>query len=645
MSTTISCCLINSKTNYNVPESSKDDNSFIVPSDVSGTDDRVRITPTTNYPWSSIVKIFVTWDGYSTYGSGTMIDKNHVLTAGHCVYSQEHGGWANSVKVVPGADNGNEPFGYAWAINMRTYTRWINDEDGKHDFAVLTLDRDIGLQTGWMELYSNFYWDPIYTGILNTAGYPYDLDDGKNLYATHDHGIDAYEYTHSYCLDIEGGQSGSPVYLYDGTYCHILSIVAYSWIGWGVSFGPRINWNKRDCINNWITADETLIDKPDIASESNEFASFTPTLGGAGFTNFEVSCKIINVGTTTPNPFTVSYYASTDTTFSDEDYLIGTDVITTIPPTESTDSQWSGILPNDIPGGDYYIGWIIDGNDNIDEFNENNNWHYIWDYQLEIDASDPTNPLGCEQLIGNTESDIWQSQVNDPSFNWTNGSDLGTGVEGYYYYWGTDPNGTSNSFTTTPDLDPPQGISGIYYLRVKTKDNFGNNASWVTLYIFKYDGNAPENPASCIQLAGSTISGVWQNTTSDPYFTWSEGTDYHTDVHGYYYYWGPDPDGTSNSFTTYTFYNPPAVIAGSYYLRISTIDTLGNNAPWITLYAFKYNEVPDNVIERPGDPPNLITNFILLGTVGLTAYICSLLIYYARGILRKYSLGKKKSRF
>ncbi|MBY8989412.1 MAG: trypsin-like serine protease [Candidatus Lokiarchaeota archaeon] len=632
---TISYYLIDSKTNYNVPESSKDDNSFIVPSDVSGTDDRVRITPTTSYPWSSIVKIFVSWDDYNTYGSGTMIDKNHVLTAGHCVYSQERGGWANSVKVVPGADNGNEPFGHAWAINMRTYTRWISDEDRNHDFAVLTLDRDIGLQTGWMELYTTSPWNPIYTGIFNTAGYPYDLDNGKNLYSTHDHGIDAHEYTHSYCLDIEGGQSGSPVYRYDGTNCRIFSIVAYSWIGMGINFGPRINWNKRDCINNWITADETLLDKPDLASESNEFASFTPTLGGAGVTNFEVSCKIINVGTTTPSPFTVSFYASPDTTFSDDDYLIGTDVITTLPPTESTDSQWSGILPDNIPGGDYYVGWIIDVDDYLDEFNENNNGNFISDYKLEIDATAPTNPLGCEQLIGNTESDKWQGLVNDPSFNWTSGSDSGAGVEGYYYYWGTDPDGTSISFTTDPELDPSQVNTGIYYLRIKTKDNFGNNASWMTYYTFKYDGTAPENPTTCNQLAGSTQSGVTQNNVSNPIFVWGDGSDYHTDVAGYYYYWGTDPNGISNSFTAYTVFDPPSVSNGTYYLRVSTKDTVGNKVPWKTLYIFQYEEAPESDTEITINSQITINDILFYGIIILAGIFCCEVIYLGRKRLKR----------
>ncbi|MBA7542680.1 hypothetical protein ES705_35004 [subsurface metagenome] len=477
-----------------------------------------------------------------------------------------------------------------------------------------------------MQLYTSFPWSSIYTGLLNTAGYPYDLDGGKNMYYTYDNGYHANEYNHFYYLDIEGGQSGSPVWIYDGTYCYILSVVAYSWIGLGINYGTRINWNKRDCINNWLTADETLIDKPDLASESNTFSSFTPTLGGAGLTNFEVSCKIINAGTNTSSPFTVSYYASNDTTFSDEDYLIGTDIIPTLSPTESTDSQWSGVLPSDIPSGSYYIGWILDVNDDIDEFNENNNWLFIWDYKLQIDATAPTDPISCDQLNGTTFSNEWQNEVNDPSFNWSSSFDSQTGVEGYYYYWGSDPNGISPSFTISPNLDPATVSSGIYYLRVKAKDNIGNNASWTTLYVFKYDGTAPENPATCDQLAGSTESGVVQNATCDPYFIWSEGYDYHMDVAGYYYYWGPDPDGTSNSFTTNTLFDPSAVSSGIYYLRVSTIDSVGNNAPWTTLYVFKYNETPDNNYYSSGDNPNILDNILLYGIAILTGIICSVLI-------------------
>jgi V8-like Glu-specific endopeptidase len=606
-------------------------------SNVIGEDNRIRVTATNSYPWSAIVKLYMTWGSDVYIGSGVMIDKNHVLTAGHCVYSHSRGGWADSVKIVPGADNGFEPFGHAWAINMRSYSSWITNAEQEHDFAVITLDRDIGLQTGWMELYTTLPSSSTYTGVLNTAGYPVDLDYGENMYWASDNGDLANEYIHWYFLDIEGGQSGSPVWIYDGTYGYVLSIVAYSRLDLDINYGPRINRNKRDCINNWLMADVTSTTKPDLASQSNIFASFTPTLGGAGLTTFEVWCKIRNIGTSTPNTFTVSYYASPDTIFSTDDYLIGTDVISSLSPTISTDSRWIGVLPNTIPSGEYYIGWILDANDNIDEFNENNNWNFIWDYKLRVDADPPTNPLSCVQLIGSTTSDVWQNSVNTPYFSWTSGSDGDTGIAGYYYYWGTKSNGISSSFTTSSTFEPSPVSTGTYYFRVKAKDNIGNNASWSTLYVFKYDGTAPTNPLNCDQLAHSTKSDVWQGDIDEPFFIWDEGSDNHTGVAGYYYYWGSHPFGTSNSFTTSTNFNPSAVTPGIYYLRVSTKDNAGNTAPWTTLYIFKYkeNSLNNEDDNKPNESSEILNNPLVYGLWIIIGFLGVILIYQVKNRLRR----------
>ncbi|MHA2269484.1 MAG: CARDB domain-containing protein [Promethearchaeota archaeon] len=638
LSFTLSFLFIFSINNGNSSEShSSIDSSKSQPltSNIIGEDDRVRVSPTTSYPWSAIVKLQATWGTDVYISSGTMIDENHVLTAGHCVYSHSRGGWADSVKVIPGADNGIEPFGHAWSLNIRCYNSWISSARTIHDFAVITLDRDIGLQTGWMELYTTLSSSSTYTGILNTAGYPADLGYGENMYWTSDIGYAADEYTHWHYLDAFGGQSGSPIWNYNGINRKIISVFTNSIVGLDLNYGTRINRNKLDCIMNWLTADETSTDKPDLTSQSNEFAGFTPALGGAGLTNFEVWCKIRNVGTTNPNTFTVSYYASPDTTFSTADYLIGTDVIASLSPTEAADSQWIGVLPNTIPSGEYYIGWILDANDNIDEFNENNNWKFIWDYKLRIDADPPTNPLSCIQLIGSTTSNVWQGSVNNPSFSWSSGSDSDTGIAGYYYYWGTNPDGISSSFTTSSNLEAKSVNTGTYYLRVKAKDKIGNNASWTTLYVFKYDGIAPINPLTCDQRAGSTESDLWQGEVDDPFFIWDDGSDSHTGVAGYYYYWGPHPFGTSTSFTESNIFNPPAVEPGVYYLRVSTKDNTGNTAPWTTLYVFKYQGNSINNDDEPIEDSDVLTFVILYGLPIMTGILGVICIYKVRERWRK----------
>jgi V8-like Glu-specific endopeptidase len=604
------------------------DTPQVLISDIIGEDNRVRVTPTTYYPWSSIAKLYITWGGYTTWATGVMVDKNHVLTAAHCVYSHIRGGWADTVKVVPGTDNGYEPYGYAWSIKMRTYSDWINYADRRHDFAVLTLDRDIWFQTGWMELYSIIPDSSVYRDILNTAGYPGDLSYGNNMYFTSDMGQYADEFSHWYSLDAIGGQSGSPVWFYDGTNRYILSIHTTGYPGLEFNSGTRISQIKRECINNWFTADRTSVNKADLVSDFNIFAGFTPSLGGSGITKFDIWCRIRNIGTLSSNSFTISYYASTDSTFSEEDYLIGTDTVDSLAPTVATDSLWTGTIPVYIPTGNYYIGWIIDINNSIDEYREYNNWNYIWDYKLRIDAIPPTNPKGI------TFSSVWQGEVSDPFFNWSDSIDTQTGVAGYYYYWGADPNGTSSYFTTSSWLDPSSVRSGTYYLRVKAKDGIGNNGSWTTLYEFRYDDAAPINPMVCDQLVGLTENGVWQDLVNDPSFTWEESLDIHSGVAGYYYYWGSDPNGISTLFTSSPTFNPPPVDTGTYYLRISTKDNTGNIAPWTTLYEFKFkiNEStepddidPDDI--RPMDSPSMLDEFLVYTITIIVGVFIGFLIF------------------
>jgi hypothetical protein len=84
-------------------------------------------------------------------------------------------------------------------------------------------------------------------------------------------------------------------------------------------------------------------------------------------------------------------------------------------------------------------------------------------------------------------------------------------------------------------------------------------------------------------------SGEWQNTCSEPVFTWSGASDATSGVAGYYYYWGISSTGTSTSYTTNTSYNPSAVGEGTNYFRIRTKDNAGNISPWETMFILRYD--------------------------------------------------------
>jgi hypothetical protein len=163
-------------------------------------------------------------------------------------------------------------------------------------------------------------------------------------------------------------------------------------------------------------------------------------------------------------------------------------------------------------------------------------------YTFYVDTTAPTNPTtansGCSAQNG-----VWQNTCDDPNFTWSGATDATSGVAGYQVYWGSDPNGTATSWTTSPSHNPPAVGTGTYYLRTRTKDQMGNWSNWKTLYTFRYDDLAPSGSFSfsggelsytintLLNLNGTDIgSGVSKVRLSNNGTDWTE-KEYAQQVH------------------------------------------------------------------------------------------------------------------
>ncbi len=244
---------------------------------VIGADGRVLITSVTTFPWRSVVKLYVrAADNTNWICSGEMIDAFHVMTAGHCAYLHDHGGWAASIRVVPGMDQTYWPYNYAWSNLTRTYTGWTVDEDWNHDWAVLRLDRNVGSFTGWMGRITAATGNAIYTETMNVAGYPGDLDGGARMYFDSDAGSTSTDNKHWYWADTAGGMSGGPVWRYVNPNRYIMTVHAYGADASGNS-GTRLNQNKYDMINTWLGLDTPPTDLADLVDDGNAYSGFSPS--------------------------------------------------------------------------------------------------------------------------------------------------------------------------------------------------------------------------------------------------------------------------------------------------------------------------------------------------------------------------------
>lgn len=186
---------------------------------VIGADDRVRINPTTSYPWRCICSLLIIPQvGSQNYmGTGWLVSPRTVITAGHCVYMRNLGGWAKQILVTPGRNGVSRelPYGNSYADHFRSFTAWTNDANSDYDIGAIILPKSL---TKFNSLgYFGFASLSDLEGMIaNLSGYPGDKDGLPGLRGTQwfNSRTIKEEDSHRFYYDIDtaGGQSGSPAW-------------------------------------------------------------------------------------------------------------------------------------------------------------------------------------------------------------------------------------------------------------------------------------------------------------------------------------------------------------------------------------------------------------------------------------------------
>lgn len=183
---------------------------------VQGEDDRRPVQSETR-PWSHVCALEITAATGETFlGTGWLVGRKTVITAGHCVYMHAERGAVRSIKVTPGLDGARAPFGSKMAVAFGAMPGWMR-QDPASDVAGIVIEGP-GFRGAGSFGFGVAAREKLLSAVANIAGYPEDLGAGHYQYF---HGrvpkaVDLVKRAIVYDTDTYGGQSGSPIWINTG---------------------------------------------------------------------------------------------------------------------------------------------------------------------------------------------------------------------------------------------------------------------------------------------------------------------------------------------------------------------------------------------------------------------------------------------
>ena len=185
---------------------------------VVGIEDREIITTTDVYPWSAVCSLRSRWGGAHYIGTGWMVTKNVVVTAGHNLFTRSSG-WADSVEVTPGRHGDHAPFGSCVTRVIRVAKEWFHFQRPAADIGVILCEEGLTRDPGYFGISATGEHIAIGKSV-NISGYPKETKNPE-----HRMPMGEFQFHHSdlitgitdrrlaYQVDTSGGNSGAPVWV------------------------------------------------------------------------------------------------------------------------------------------------------------------------------------------------------------------------------------------------------------------------------------------------------------------------------------------------------------------------------------------------------------------------------------------------
>ena len=200
------------------------------PEAVIGTDDRIRITNTTAFPWNTHCFLDITFNPEKVsepYGRGTgcLVSPYMVLTCAHNIYDYKSGSFIEKMTVRPGLRQEHknstpiEPYGSKDIVGFGIAPEFVDNNNVVYEYGAVFLDEPFDGINTFMPVEFSLSLSNEYINTAYIAGYPGVVKTGTAQVETESYALwdasgpinEIYKDAILYTTDTSEGDSGAPI--------------------------------------------------------------------------------------------------------------------------------------------------------------------------------------------------------------------------------------------------------------------------------------------------------------------------------------------------------------------------------------------------------------------------------------------------